>query len=83
MDWTSAQNLNKKNDTKNNNTIQIATRFEVYTKPQFNSGSKKTTLHNRIRGLFSIYEHVFDMNTGKRYDKDTNTFKNQKFILKK
>ena len=79
-EWTLVQELNKqnKNDTKNNNTTQIEIRFEVYSKPQFHCSSTKPLYTTEYEDFFVIYGHGFDMNIGKRYDKDINTFENQK-----
>ena len=81
-DWTLVQELSKqnKNNTNNNNTTQIATRIEVYTKPQFHCESTKPIYTTEYEDIFIIYEHGFDMNTGKPYDTNINTFENQKFI---
>ena len=76
------QELNKhhKNNTTNKNNTQIATRFEVYLKPLFHCGSIKPLFTTENEDIYIIYEHDFDMNTGKPYDKNINTFDNEKFI---
>ena len=81
-DWTLVWKLNKqnKNNTKNKNNTQIATRFEVYGKPEFYCGSTKPLYPTEYEDTIIIYEHSFDMNTGKPYDKNINIFYNQKFV---
>ena len=81
-DWTLVQKSNKqnKNQTAPDNNTQIATRFEVYSKPEIYCGSTKPLYPTEYEDIFIIYEHGFDMNTGKPYDTDINTFDNKKFI---
>ena len=70
-DWTLVQKFNENNN-------QIATRFEVYNEPDFYCGSPKPLYPTVYEDI--IYEHGFDMNTGKPYDTDINTFDSEKFI---
>ena len=65
-DWTLVQKLNEqnKNKTTPNSNTQIATRFEVYSKPEFYCGSTKPLYPTEYKDIFIIYEHCFDMNTG-------------------
>ena len=80
-DWTLVQELNKNINTKTNkNNSQIATRSEVYTKPEFHCGSTKPLYTTEYEDNYIIYEKGFDMNTGKPYDKNNNTFDNENFI---
>ena len=81
-DWTLVQEFNKQNNnkTQNKNKTQIATRFEVYSKPELYCGSTKPLYPTKYEDFFSIYEHGFDMNTGKPYDTNIHTFGNHKFI---
>ena len=81
-DWTLVQKFNEqnKNKTTPNNNTQIATRFEVYSKPEIYRGSTKPLYPTEYDDIFIIYEHGFDMNTGKPYDTDINTFDKEKFI---
>ena len=81
-DWTLVQKLNEhnKNKTTPKNYSQIATRFEVYSKPEFYCGSTKPLYPTEYEDIFIIYEHGFDMNTRKPYDTDIKTFDNEKFI---
>ena len=80
-DWTLVQELNKQNnnEAQTNNKTQIATRFEVYSKPEFYCGSTKPLYPAEYEDIFIIYEHGFDMNTGKPFDTNTHSFDNQKF----
>ena len=81
-DWALVQKLNERNKNKTapNSNTQIATRFEVNSKPEFYCGSTKHLYPTEYEDLFIIYEHGFEMNTGKPYDTDINTFDNKKFI---
>ena len=64
-DWTLVQKFNEqnKNTTTPKNNAQIATRFEVYSKPEFYCGSTKPLYPTEYEDIFIIYEHGFDMNT--------------------
>ena len=77
-DWTLVQEFNKQknNKTQNKNKTQIATRFEVYSKLEFYCGSNKPLYPTEYEDIFIIYEHGFDMNTGKPYDTNIKTFHN-------
>ena len=81
-DWTLVQKFNEqsKNKTTSHNNTQIATRFEVYSKPEFYCGSTKPLHPTEYEDIFIIFEHGFDMNTGKPCDTDINTFDNKKFV---
>ena len=81
-DWTLVQKLNEqnKNKTTPKKNTQIATKFEVYSKPEFYCGSTKPLYPTEYEDIFIIYEHEFDMNTGKPYDTDINTFDKEKCI---
>ena len=81
-DWTLVQKFNKHNNNKthNKNKAQIATRFEVYSKPKFYCGSTKPLYPTEYEDIFIIYEHGFHMNTGKPFDTNIHTFDNQKII---
>ena len=74
-DWTLVQKFNEQNKSKttSHNNTQIATRFEVYSKPEFYCGSTKPLYPTEYKDIFIIYEHGFDMNTGKPYETDTLT----------
>ena len=80
-DWTLVQKLNEqnKNKTTPNKNTQIATRFEVYSKPKFYCGSTKPLYPPECEDIFIIYDHGFDINTGKPSDTDIYTFDNKKF----
>ena len=92
-DWIPVQKLNEhnKNKTTLKNNTQIATRFEVHNKPEFYCGLfyhyiliplyyyLNTLYPTEYEDIFIIYEHGFDMNTGKPYDTDINTLDNEKF----
>ena len=61
-------NKTKKNTTSLKNNTQIKTRFQIYSKPEFYCGSTKPLYPTEYEDIFIIYEHGFDMNTGKPYD---------------
>ena len=80
--WNLIHKLNEhnKNKTTPKNDSQIATRFEIYSKPEFYCGSAKPLYQTEYEDIFIIYAHGFEMNTGKPYNTNINTFDNDKFI---
>ena len=75
-DWTIVQEINKNNHTNiNKSDSQIVTRFEIYTKTEYQCGSTKPLQSTNYEDIYIIYENGYDMNTGRPNKKTLITLK--------
>ena len=80
LDFSTETKPTYQNKTSPKNNTQIATRFDVYSKPEFYCRSTKLLYTTDYEDIFIFYEHGFDMNTGKPYGTNIQTFDNEKIL---